>query len=190
MRFSIAVVGALAVAVSAQSSTERQAPSATASIDPAQSSILACVDSCDPGDVTCLSYCNPVPSVTEDDVERTNQCVADCDQGDGSTAASERYAQCMLGCIEEHYYASDGTPRATGAPANNNGNEDDNSSNTSAPTGSPTTLTDASGRPTATSIRPAETSSDGANEDGNDESSASAIVGSSIFALAAALFAL
>ncbi|CAM1506948.1 Fc.00g065890.m01.CDS01 [Cosmosporella sp. VM-42] len=117
MRFStVFVTGALAVLASAQSATEKSTATATVGLDPVQSSQLACYDACDDGDVECKSHCVAVPAPDDQQVNDTNACVADCPQGDGSEAETNKYSECVQGCIQKHFFAtSGGTPQATGS---------------------------------------------------------------------------
>lgn len=112
MRFtSFFVAGAFATMAAAQS--------ATLSLTPAQKSQADCLDACEAGDVKCQSYCITVPSPNEENINRTTTCVSECDQGNGSEAATEKYSVCLQNCIADNYWKSvDGTPRETGAASN------------------------------------------------------------------------
>ncbi|KAF4123999.1 hypothetical protein GMORB2_5715 [Geosmithia morbida] len=114
MRFtSILFAGALAVVAAAQSSDKA---TSTTSADPVQSSIQACIESCDATDVACLARCNPVPNPNASQVNATNLCIGDCDQGNGSAAETKLYNQCVAECIKDNYYDSkSGTPEPTGS---------------------------------------------------------------------------
>ncbi|KAL1872108.1 hypothetical protein Daus18300_004477 [Diaporthe australafricana] len=116
MRFtSIIVAGAVAVFASAQDTTGTSSAAATAaSTDAAQASSLACLDACDAGDVTCQAKCISVPNPDASQVNATTECVANCDQGDGSQAETDAYASCVQTCISDNYFTSGGTPAATG----------------------------------------------------------------------------
>lgn len=77
---------------------------------------IDCIEKCDAGDVNCQSQCIAVPSPGGDATEATTKCVAECDEGDGSSAATERYSECVQQCIQTWYYSmsSDSVPAATG----------------------------------------------------------------------------
>ncbi|KAM5381059.1 hypothetical protein ACJZ2D_003174 [Fusarium nematophilum] len=118
MRFtSVFVAGALAAMASAQSRT--------ASVSPAQQSQLDCLDECDAGDVKCQSYCITVPSPNEKQVNATTECVANCDQGSGSEADTEKYRICVEGCVSDNYWKTiEGTPKETNAGSDDSSDDD------------------------------------------------------------------
>ncbi|KAF4975898.1 hypothetical protein FZEAL_7371 [Fusarium zealandicum] len=109
MRFtSIFLAGAAAAIATAATQS--------ADLSPAQQSIADCIDECEAGDAKCQSYCVSVPSPDEDQVNATTECVAACDQGDGSQAETDKYAACRDECIAGNYWKTgSGTPRETGA---------------------------------------------------------------------------
>ncbi|KAG6362020.1 hypothetical protein INS49_010249 [Diaporthe citri] len=115
MRFtSIIVAGALAMFASAQDTTGTSSVAPTAATtDAAQASTIACLDACKDGDVACESKCIAVPNPDANQVNATTECVANCDQGDGSQAETDAYASCVQGCISDNYFTSGGTPAAT-----------------------------------------------------------------------------
>ena len=195
MRFTIAVAGAFAAVAVAQSSSDSstQAASQTYSMSPAQSSTIACINACDPGDVKCQSYCIDVPSPNEDQVNQTNECIADCDQGKGTESDIARYTQCRDKCISDHYYVtSEGTPTATGGSGSSNGNAggapSSQTSGAAAPSSSGSGDDDNESTAT-TSGSPTETSG-GANESTETPGAAPALAGSALFGLLAAVLAL
>ncbi|KAF4988074.1 hypothetical protein FGRMN_9994 [Fusarium graminum] len=110
MRFtSIFVAGAFATMAAAQSKTS--------GLSPAQESQAECLSECKPGDVKCQSYCITVPSPNEKNIEDTTKCAANCDQGNGSASATEKYSACVQDCIANNYWKSvDGSPRGTDVP--------------------------------------------------------------------------
>ncbi|KAJ0107936.1 hypothetical protein J7T55_007148 [Diaporthe amygdali] len=116
MRFtSIIVAGAFALFASAQDTTATSSVTATAATtDAAQASELACLNACDAGDVNCQAKCISVPAPNGSQVNATTECVANCDQGDGSQAETDAYASCVQNCINDNYFTSGGTPAATG----------------------------------------------------------------------------
>jgi phosphotransferase system glucose/maltose/N-acetylglucosamine-specific IIC component len=187
MRFTVALVGAFAAIVSAQSTTSSAATS-TNSVDAAQASTLACLEECD-GDSTCMSYCGaPVPSPDEDAVNNNIACLAECPQGNGTEEQTARYIACKDACEREFFFVSEsGTPRPTGAAGgSNNGSDDEENSSSGSNNSAVTTVSQSgsavtavtSGTATSTSTDPAETGS----EDGND-SAANSLSGSSAVAL-------
>ncbi|KAI1657124.1 hypothetical protein F4813DRAFT_361696 [Daldinia decipiens] len=92
-------------------------PSATVSIDPAQSSaqsaLLDCLKACSDDDVNCKAKCISVPSPDTIAVNQTTECVAQCPQGKGTAADNQAYADCVSGCIAKYYYSSSSLPGAT-----------------------------------------------------------------------------
>ncbi|ROT36816.1 hypothetical protein SODALDRAFT_335016 [Sodiomyces alkalinus F11] len=165
-------------------------------VDPATSSIAArinaCLSECDAADVTCQAACVAVPAPNASQVVALNNCAAECDQGSGSPADTEAYAQCVSMCVTEHFF-SDGvvTPQPTNA-AGNNDDDDDETDATGTGTGaSPTqTGTDASGDAQGSGSPTSD--ADAAQETGDDgDSAAPHLVGSVSLAfvgLAAAFF--
>lgn len=76
-----------------------------------------------------------VPSPNEQNVQNTTKCVADCPQGDGSQAQTDKYSACVNKCISDNFYASsEGTPNPTGSPGNNGNNGSSASGSDAAPT--------------------------------------------------------
>jgi hypothetical protein len=65
-----------------------------------------CLAACSPSDVNCRAICVGVPHPGDAQISATTDCVAACDQGDGSTAASEAYAKCLNGCISSYIITS------------------------------------------------------------------------------------
>lgn len=196
MRFTIAVVGAFAAVAAAQSgsATKSDAPSVTVSLDPVQSSMYACVDACDEGDVKCQSHCIAVPAPNEDQANATTECMAKCEQGNGTEAETARYAACQQKCITQHFYVtSEGTPKATGAA----GDEDEDKANsTGSASARPTQSSgsdDESSEGSQTSSAPTSSSTDDAAAETPDpDSGAATLAGTSaaFFGLIAAVFAL
>jgi hypothetical protein len=57
-------------------------------------------------------------------VNETTKCAANCDQGDGSAAATEKYAACQQKCISDYFFtsgAAGATGTATGTTATGTG---------------------------------------------------------------------
>lgn len=105
------------------------APSTQPAIPSGVSPAVSCALSCNAGDVNCQASClgNARPNASQ--AIATNECAAKCDQGDGSTAASQAYAKCVDSCINSLFpssqtafvgnggvaAASSGTPSGTGS---------------------------------------------------------------------------
>lgn len=133
---SVLLTGVLALFANAQSTTGGSAPtttgSSTAPQDSLQAAIVACLEACEPGDVSCTSRCIAVPNPNEDQVNQTNECVAHCDQGDGTEEDIMAYGQCVQGCINEYYFTGTaGTPQPTNTAGSggNNGNNGSGNNN-------------------------------------------------------------
>jgi len=122
-----------------------------------------------------------VPSPDESQANDTIACVAACDQGNGSAADTQAYAQCRDNCIAEHFFTSGGTPGQTGSP--NSGASGTGAS--AKPTGTGTNTASGSNSATKTGGSAGATDVPGAAQ--------ALVTGSSplgLFALLAAVFAL
>ncbi|KAA8617035.1 hypothetical protein PtrSN002B_002093 [Pyrenophora tritici-repentis] len=151
MRFSTVLFFAIGAVATPQNAPTTSAPSAASpsGLTPAVSCALAC----NPGDVTCQAAClgNARPNASQ--AIETNECAAKCDQGDGSTPASQKYAKCVDACINSLFpstqTAFNNAPAGAGAaPASSAGGD-----SAAAPTGTsnPTgTHGGNAGRPTGT----------------------------------------
>lgn len=51
----------------------------------------------------------------------TTECMMKCEQGDGSEAAIQKYAQCGQDCIAKYFYSSTLGSQKTAAPAAGSG---------------------------------------------------------------------
>lgn len=129
MRFSTIVIGTFAALASAQSTSEASstiasvASSVSSAIvsstpDAAAAAVLACLDKCSASDVDCRAKCVPVPHPTFEEVEKTQQCVTDCDKnkGNGTEADNTKYGNCVAACIGQNYHSTG----PAGAQATNN----------------------------------------------------------------------
>jgi hypothetical protein len=88
------------VVVYAQSST---APATTTA---PQSPTTSCLSACPYGDVNCQAICVGVPHPGEAQMGALTNCVAECDQGDGSKEASDKYGACRDACISSYIITS------------------------------------------------------------------------------------
>lgn len=61
-----------------------------------------CIAACAPSDVTCQAICVGVPHPGDTQMNDTTNCVASCDQGDGSKAATDAYTACRNACISSY----------------------------------------------------------------------------------------
>ncbi|EXF79705.1 hypothetical protein CFIO01_13239 [Colletotrichum fioriniae PJ7] len=174
MRFtSIIVTGAFAVLAAAQSTTTTSASAASS----AQAVIEKCLSGCPATDVNCQAKCISVPNPNEDQVNKTTACVAKCDQGDGSAAATDRYAACTQKCIAENYWSSGASVATAGSGSGSSGSATAaTATGSAAATGSASgTATRASGSSAASGTEAASSSSSTAN------AAAPALVGSASF---------
>ncbi|CAH0049632.1 unnamed protein product [Clonostachys solani] len=156
MRFSTSIlVGALVAAVSAQSSsaTTVDTPTSTWSLTPEQSSVAACYSACDVTDVSCRAKCNPVPNPSDDQANKTVECVSKCDQGNGTESDIAAYTTCQNKCISDFYYndKNGGTPNSAsnGAATTTGSSGSSQTSGSSSATGTGASAS-ASGSSTAT----------------------------------------
>jgi len=115
------IIAAVASAAPQQASTSvTSAPSTTVSLTPVQT----CLAACTPGDVMCQAACVGVAHPNASQVDLTTQCAMKCDQGDGSPAATKKYAECQQACIASYFptsqtVAAGPAGTATGAAASN-----------------------------------------------------------------------
>ena len=54
----------------------------------------------------------PVPHPNDAAANKTNECVAECPQGEGSEAETEAYASCIQKCIGDNFYSLTQGPTA------------------------------------------------------------------------------
>ncbi|KAI9367018.1 hypothetical protein BJX61DRAFT_530342 [Aspergillus egyptiacus] len=113
MKLSLVALTSILALVAAQEETSSTsaAPSATASLTPEESCILRCDDT----DRCCKAACVGVPCPSDQMANDTNTCVAECDQGSGSEADTEAYAQCQARCYTTHFFP--GTATLTSGPS-------------------------------------------------------------------------
>ena len=104
---SIIAFSALFAAALAQSS-------AGTTTNTASTPTESCLNACSPGDVNCQAICVGVPHPGSVQMNQTTNCVAQCDQGDGSKSASDAYAACRNACISS-YIITSGTAAPGGA---------------------------------------------------------------------------
>merc|ERR1712137_155298 len=215
MRFSTAIFAGLVAVASAQDATTSSAPSTTSvALTPEQSAAQACLDACAAGDIDCESLCRQVPNPSVDDVNSTTECSADCDQGDGTEAATNAYAECVQSCIRQYYYTSTGKPAgaaATSTAGSSSEDDDDDDSDSDSDSDSSSSVSDSSSTDdddssstsdadsssstsdadssSSTSDADSSGSTDGDSDDDDDESGASNVVASSVVGIAAFLAA-
>jgi hypothetical protein len=111
MKFILSTLALMSTLVLAQDTTTTAAASST-TLSPTQQ----CLTACPVGDVNCAAICVNVPHPGETQMNDLTTCVANCDQGDGSAAASAAYATCRNNCISS-YIITSGTavPSAAGS---------------------------------------------------------------------------
>lgn len=60
-----------------------------------------------------------VPAPNDKQVNDTTNCVAECPQGDGSEAQTQKYSECTQGCIKKYYFdSSQGATPSNGGSGN------------------------------------------------------------------------
>ncbi|KAF2403986.1 hypothetical protein EJ06DRAFT_527566 [Trichodelitschia bisporula] len=74
----------------------------TTALSPTQS----CLNKCPAGDVNCQAICVGVPHPGDAQMNATTDCVAKCDQGDGTAEATNRYSECRDRCISSYIITS------------------------------------------------------------------------------------
>jgi len=154
MRVTTLVFSGIIALASAQSSspptttpTTTSTPSTTWGLTPAQSSQASCLGACKKGDVDCQAKCVGAPNPDAADVNATNKCVAECPKGKGTATDNVNYANCVDGCIRNHFLTTTSVPAtATGGSGGSGG-----SGGASGTNGSPTSGTGASTTPSAKS---------------------------------------
>lgn len=115
MKYSAVLLFAVGAFATPQAASVTSAP-ASAPIPSGLSAPVSCALACDAGDVTCQAAClgNARPNASQ--AIATNECAAKCDQGDGSTPASQAYAKCVDACINS-LFPSTQTANIPGAGA-------------------------------------------------------------------------
>ncbi|KAG6052738.1 hypothetical protein E4U17_005451 [Claviceps sp. LM77 group G4] len=171
MRFAVAVVSGLAAVVSAQTPV---------SADPATASSAACLKKCAVGDVNCQSHCITVPSPNEQQVNDTTKCAAACPQGSGSPEETQKYADCVQGCISKHYFdKSGGTPQPTGGNSGSSSGSGSGSSSSGSSSGAGASDSDAHATATQTgAAAPSSSADSGSNSGSGSDSGSSSSSGS------------
>ncbi|KAG6027427.1 hypothetical protein E4U19_001998 [Claviceps sp. Clav32 group G5] len=173
MRFAVAVVSGLAAVVSAQTPV---------SADPATASAAACLKKCAVGDVNCQSHCITVPSPNEQQVNDTTKCAAACPQGSGSPEETQKYADCVQGCISKHYFdKSGGTPQPTGGNSGSSSGSSSGSGSSSSGSSSGAGASDSDAHATATqtsAAAPSSSADSGSNSGSGSDSGSSSSSGS------------
>ncbi|KAL1794751.1 hypothetical protein ACET3X_006567 [Alternaria dauci] len=115
MKYSAVLLFAIGALALPQDASVTSAPQTPAAIPSGLSPAISCAMSCDDSDVTCKAAClgNARPNASQ--VVDTNECVARCDQGDGSTEDSIAYAKCADSCINSLFPSSQTAFGAGGA---------------------------------------------------------------------------
>lgn len=116
MKYTTVLAFAVGAFAMPQDATITSAPAAAA-IPTGLTSAVSCALACDAADVTCQASClgNARPNASQ--AIATNECAAKCDQGDGSTEASEAFRKCVDSCINSLFPSSQTVFGAGPAPA-------------------------------------------------------------------------
>jgi hypothetical protein len=96
MKFAITLLALAATALAQSTAVTETAPSQTPTAE------TTCLSKCAPGDVNCQAVCVGVPNPNAQQMNQTTECVAQCDQGDGSAAATQKYTACRNNCISSY----------------------------------------------------------------------------------------
>lgn len=128
--------------------TSAPATTAAVSLTPQQT----CLATCDPADVTCRAACLGIARPNSKQAVDTNECVAKCDQGDGTKEATEKYGKCRDACIASIFPSSQTVgPFGPGGPASNAATTGTGAARTNAAaTGSGASPTGAAASPSST----------------------------------------
>jgi len=102
MKFSAVLLSAASVALVAASATTAAPATTQLTYTPEQQK---CLDDCG-SNLNCQAECLGAPAPNSSMLVQVHDCYAKCDHGDGSPAATEKFAKCGQACISEHYYAS------------------------------------------------------------------------------------
>jgi hypothetical protein len=114
MKYSIILVSSLVAGAFAHpqaSGTVTAAASIVSGLSPAQTCIAACPAS----DVNCQAACVGAAHPNSSQVVDTTQCAMKCDQGDGSPAATKKYAECQQACIASYFPTTQTAVAAAGS---------------------------------------------------------------------------
>lgn len=177
MKFSAVIISgfvAVALAQSKTASSKVPVPTETTSYTPEQ---VKCLDGCG-SDLSCQAECFGNPAPTEDMVNATTECVANCDQGDGSPEDTQAYAQCMDKCVSAQFYSSTLGSNGNGGAATAGSGSGSGSTKTSG-TVSVATATGASGSSATGSSGSSSSSSSSSDDSDSDSSSSPSGTGSS-----------
>ncbi|KAJ0421903.1 hypothetical protein BJY00DRAFT_281385 [Aspergillus carlsbadensis] len=136
----VALSSVLALVAAQESSSTTSSPPATTSLSAAQQCVLDCPDDA----ICCKAECVGVPCPSDEQANDTNDCVAECDQGDGSEADIAAYAQCQARCYTTHFFpatatggagasstSSDSSATTTGSSSDDSNDSNDSSSDDS-----------------------------------------------------------
>lgn len=110
MRSAIILSGLFSLTFAQSSASQSTSATTTAPLTPQAS----CLSKCAAGDVNCQAICVGVPHPGSAQTNATTDCVAKCDQGDGSTAASQAYSKCRDACISSYIITMPGNTAAPG----------------------------------------------------------------------------
>jgi hypothetical protein len=97
-----------------------------------------CIAACAPTDVNCQAGCVGVPHPGDAQMNATTNCVANCDQGDGSKAATDAYTACRNACISSYIVLSgtaSPTPLASGQSTSSGASAKTTASGSGSPSG-------------------------------------------------------
>jgi len=182
--FAISATFIVCAAAAATTTTTAPVPSYTPT--KAELCLQTCVGKLGVDFANCQAEClgNPHPSAEQ--VNQNTKCVAGCDQGDGSGAATAKYAKCVADCGTKYFMPSATAPATDKPTANPTGGSQPSGSASPSGTGSGSGSGSGSGNNSNTTTSPTSKPTNG--------SSASSVVVSISFAgtiaAIAALFSL
>ncbi len=111
MKVTIAFLVSSLYALNVLAAPQDEPATSTRELTPLES----CLAGCRAGDVNCQAVCVGVPNPTEDGVNQTTECEANCEQGDGTEAETRAFAECKQACYSSYFYTSGAAaPTSTG----------------------------------------------------------------------------
>lgn len=169
MKFSSTVLIASAVAV---------ASAASSSTSVALTPQASCLATCSSGDVNCQADCVGVPHPNNAGVNDTTECATNCDQGDGTPAQTEEYAQCLNKCYSAYYLTTGGAaPTLATIPAGVTTSAGSAASNAASATGAAASGSSGSGSGSGSNSKSSTAGSSGSSTASGSAASASSSTG-------------
>lgn len=104
MKFSTIILSAgliaCAAAADASITSSSTVPLPTSSYN---DTTVQCLKNCKDTDVACRASCLGVPTPSDEDVKKSTECAAKCNQGSGSPEDTKKYGDCQLACYSSFF---------------------------------------------------------------------------------------